>query len=386
VHRPLFAMARKEKPEMVISIGDLIEGGADSARDMAEANARLREIAPEIYRTPGSHDIFPPRKKEYTACRKAGNLFLFLDYMDWGDAQREWLIRELENGKDTGHIFVFGHAPLHLFARHFFYSAGYAEEVSEILNRYPVDIYFCGHTHNQTVSRHGTMLQITGSSIGYPEAPAIPLDQFHALASSDPQTRFYWGFPEDYQPGFWTVETNGKALHLAWTALHNSAELYLSERFVEPEIRLPHMDPYSSELRESDLFQLHSAWLNIFSANKGKNDSELLFNGISLGAIPENPCYAARRFLTLSPEALASIHQTNTLQIRFPHSSAFGIGSISLDLLLLDGRRIRSDVVPELFVHGSDPDYLHANRYAEQVVPGGNATLSINFPTQGEQQ
>ena len=384
VRQPLFSMAKKEKPELLISTGDLIEGGADSERDLAEANARLAEIAPEIHRAPGSHDLFPPRRKEYASCRKDGNLFLFLDYTDWGDAQREWLIRELENGKDAGHVFVFGHAPLYLFARHFFHSAGYADDVAEILNRYPVDIYFCGHTHNQTVSRHGTMLQITGSSIGYPEAPAIPLEQFHALAPSGPSTRFYWGFPEDYQPGFWTVETHGEALRLNWSALHNSAELYIAGRFAEPEIRPPRMEPYSSELRDSDLYQLHSAWLNIFSANKGENDSELLFNGISLGAIPANACYAARRFLQLPPEALATIHRTNTLEIRFPHSSAFGIGSISLDLLLLDGRRIRSSVSPELFVHGDDSDYRYAIRYAAHAVPGGNAVLSVRFPTQGE--
>ena len=384
VRKPLAEMAKKEKPEIVISCGDLIEGGSDSARDMAEANAYLLEIAPEIYRAPGSHDIFPPRKKEYTAFRKDGNLFLFLDYMDWGDVQREWLIRELDNGKDAGHIFVIGHAPLYLFARHFFYSAGYAEDVAEILSRYPVDIYFCGHTHNQTVSRHGTMLQITGSSIGYAEAPAVPLEQFHSLAPFDLQHHFYWGFPEDYQPGIWTIETRGNALHLRWTSLHNSAELYIAERLAEPEICLPRMEAYSSVLQEADLFQIQGAWLNIFSANKGKNNSELLFNGVSLGPIPENACYAARRFLPLPPEAIATIHWNNTLQIRFPHSSAFGIGSISLDLLLLDGRRIRSLVSTELFVHGSDPDFRYANRYAAQVAPGGSSNLSITFLTKVE--
>ena len=384
VRRPLFALAKKENPEIVISTGDLIEGGADSARDMAEANTCLQEIAREVYRAPGSHDIFPPLKKEYNACRKDGNLFLFLDYMDWGDYQREWLIRELDNGKDAEHIFVFGHAPLYLFARHFFYSSGYAEEVAEILSRYPVDVYFCGHTHNQTVSRHGTMLQITGSSIGYPEAPAIPLEQFHVLAPFNQHTHFYWGFPEDYQPGFWIVETSGKSLHLNWTALHNSAELHLAERFAEPDICLPRMEPSLAELHESDFFQLHSAWLNIFSANKGENDSELVFNNISLGAIPDNVCYAARRFILLPSEALATINQTNTLQIRFPHSAAFGIGSISLELLLLDGRRICSHVSPELFVHGSDPDYRYANSYASQVASGESTTISITFSIQGE--
>ena len=385
VRRPLFAMAKKENPEIVISTGDLIEGGANSVRDMSEASACLQEIAPEVYRSPGSHDIFPPRKKEYRVCRKEGNLFVLLDYMDWGDEQREWLNRELDNGKDAEHIFVFGHAPLYLFARHFFYSSGYAEDVAEILSRYPVDVYFCGHTHNQTVSRHGTMLQITGSSVGYPEAPAVPLEQFHVLAPSNRQTHFYWGFP-DYQPGFWFVETNGKSLRLKWTALYNSAELHIAERFTKPKVCLPRIEPSFAELHESDFFQIHSAWLNIFSANKGKNDSELLFNGVSIGAIPENACYAARRFVLLPPDALATINQNNTLQIRFPHSEAFGIGSISLELLLLDGRRICSSVSPELFVYGSNPDYRYANSYATQVAPGESTTISITFSIKGEQQ
>ena len=83
-------------------------------------------------------------------------------------------------------------------------------------------------------------------------------------------------------------------------------------------------------------------------------------------------------------KTIATIHRNNTLQIRFPHSSAFGIGSISLDLLLLDGRKIRSLVSTELFVHGSAPDFRYANRYAAQVAPGGSSNLSITFLTKGE--
>ena len=42
--RKLFAMAHTENPDFVIQTGDLIEGGADSPRDMELANRELNPI------------------------------------------------------------------------------------------------------------------------------------------------------------------------------------------------------------------------------------------------------------------------------------------------------------------------------------------------------
>ena len=379
--RKLFAMAHAEKPDFVIQTGDLIEGGADSPRDMELANKDLSSVAPEIYRAPGSHDLYPPRKTEYFAFSKENVSFIFLDYTDWGEKQKDFLISELEKGKGYSHVFVFAHAPLYLLARHFCHSVPFSDEVRDILSHCDIDIYFCGHTHNQTVSRHGRLLQIVGSSVGYEAAPALPLDSFHRIGPAD---RYFWGFPEDHQPGFWIVDVNGEKIDCRWKSLHNQAELHIPERFGEITVVPPRYDRIPTELAVGDLWQIQCAWLNVFSTVKGKNDSEIFFNGISLGHIPENVYYTARRFIILPQEAVSLIREKNEISIRFPSEGAFALGSVTLDLLLLDGRRIRSSVSQELFVHGRNPDFQYANRYAEQVAPGGTATFSITFSTRGE--
>ena len=380
--RPLLKLAAQERPDLIISTGDLIEGGADSAKDLQEANALLATVSPEIRRSPGSHDLFPPRGAEYSALRKDGTLLLFLDYTNWDDEQRKWLIAELEKGRASRHIFVFGHAPLHLFGRHFFYSSGFCEGVTEILKQYPVDVYFCGHTHNQTVSRHGSMLQITGSSTGFPHAPAVPLEDIHALPPMNTETIYYWGFPEDCQPGFWLVEENDETVRLTWRSLDNSAELFLKGRFSTPEVRLPKQTPYRHGLTDSDRTQIRAAWLHVFSANKGTNDSAVCLNGMPLGEIPDNLCYAARRMLLLPPEALATLKRDNEVRLRFPHAPIFAVGSLSLELLLLDGRQIRSRVAPQLFVHGDCPDFAYAKKRAIPVEAGMETVLHLVFDTE----
>ena len=374
--KKLFAMARGEKPDFVIQTGDLIEGGADSPRDMELAIQELSAVSPEIYRAPGSHDLYPPRKKEYFAFSKENASFIFLDYTDWGENQRNFLISELEKAKDSARIFVFAHAPLYLLARHFCHSKPFSDEVRDILSHYNIDIYFCGHTHNQTVSRHGKLLQIVGSSVGYEAAPALPLDSFHRIGPAD---RYFWGFPEDHQPGFWIVDVNGEKTDCRWKSLHNQAELHIPERFGEITVIPPHFDRLPTVLSESDLWQVQCAWLNVFSTIRGTNDSELFFNGISLGHIPENVYYTARRFIILPQAAVSSLRKENELSVNFPSAGAFALGSLTLDLLLLDGRRIRSKVSPELFTNGECIDFQYAVKYAEHANNGETKKIKIEF-------
>ena len=376
MRKKLFDMACAEKPEFVIQTGDLIEGGADSPRDMTLANLELSSVSPEIYRAVGSHDLYPPRKKEYLSFRKENSVFIILDYTDWGKEQRDFLISEMEKSRMSEHVFVFGHAPLYLLARHFFHCGLYADEVREILAHYDVDIYFCGHTHNQSVSRHGRLIQIVGSTVGYAAAPALPLEAFHRIAPAD---SYFWGFPEDYQPGFWIVDVNGEKIDCFWKSLNNHAELHISKRFGNVEAAPPHSDRIPAELTEEDLWQIQCAWLNIFSNFRGKNDSELFFNGIPIGAMPENLCYAARRFVILPQDAVSSLRRNNELTVRFPTDGAFALGSVTLDLLLLDGRRIRSKVSSELFTGGKHVDFLYAEKYAEHVSNGETRKIRIDF-------
>jgi hypothetical protein len=57
----------------------------------------------------------------------------------------------------------------------------------------------------------------------------------------------------------------------------------------------------------------------------------------------------------------------------------FAIGSMSLELLLLDGRILHSPVAPELFVCGESPDYTFASARAQRVTPGADLTITLAF-------
>lgn len=380
VMRPLVKQAADFKPELVISTGDLIEGGADSRRDLPEATALLASIGGDVYRATGSHDLLRPHQPEYQSFTRNGCAFILLDYCAWGDEQRTWLVEQLEQARTAEHVFVFGHAPLYVLARHLFHTPGYADDVRKIVSQYPVDVYFCGHTHNQAVSRHGTMLQIKGSSVGFANESAIPLEQYHSLSPLGEGETYYWGFPEDFQPGFWEVEVQGESLDLHWRGLNNEGRLVVPSRFAQPEcVQLPRRDWISRDISLDDFYHLQGAWLNVFGNGRDNSQSRIVFNGIDLGAMPANGCYAGRRFVQLSLEALLSVGLSNCVEITSPADDVFGFGSVSLDLLLLDGRRFRSNVDPRIFICGESPSFEYVYDRAVVVKPGETVSMNLSF-------
>ena len=376
--RTLAERIRKEKPELLISTGDLIEGGADDAADEQSALDLFSPCAPVFLYAQGTHD--PKRKTAYRKIRQENSIFLILDYTSWNREQKEWLIRELEDAKDAEHLFVFAHPPLHLFGRHFFHNPVFCTETAEILKRYPVDIYFCGHTHNQGISFHSGMLQVVGSAVGYPEQKTIPLEEIHSIQDS-PEHRYLWGIVEDSSPGFWTVDVEGESLTIRWHSLKESAELRVRKRFAFPEIiTLPSFARECGPLTDADRYQIRSGWIHFFSANKGAKGFRMVLNGTDLGFAPESTSYAARRAVILPENALRKITERNELELVFPPSEVFAAGSISLELLLLDGRTIRSNVSPELFVCGNHPDFEYARSRSIEVRPGERRKLALSFP------
>lgn len=376
--RTLAQHIRNEKPELLISTGDLIEGGADDEEDVQTALALFAPCAPEFLYTRGTHD--PQRETAYRKFRCGNSVFLILDYTNWNPKQKEWLIRELEDAKKAEHLFVFAHPPLYLFGRHFFHNPQFCTETAEILRHYPVDAYFCGHTHNQGISFHSGMLQVVGSAVGYPEQKTIPLEELHSIPDT-PEHRYLWGIVEDSSPGFWIVDAERETLTIRWHSLKGSAELRVRQRFGFPEILS--RPPFAREclpLTDSDRYQIRSGWIHFFSANKGARGFRMSLNGIDLGFAPESTCYAARRAVILPENVLRKITERNELEIVFPQSEVFAAGSISLELLLLDGRTIRSNVAPELFVCGNHPDFEYARSRSIEVRPGERRKLALSFP------
>lgn len=379
----LVAKIADQRPDFLVSTGDLIEGGADSELDEAVARKLLGAAAPKLHVAQGTHDRRKPQDDiSYYSFKHEGSVFFILDYIHWNSRQSAWLQHELGAAHNAKHIFAFAHAPLYLWGRHFFDSPWFTREVREIFAQYPIDIYFCGHTHNQAVSWHHGMLQIKGSAVGYPQMDVVPLERMHALAPNDANNQFYWGIVEDSAPAFFTVDVDDERLNVRWHALRGSAALRVPARFAQPEIlSFPPQVPRNESLEDWDFAQVRTGWLNVFNSIKEANNSCLSLNGVALGEIPASTSYAARRSVTLNLAAINALQQRNTLTIRLPDSPVFALGSLSLELLLLDGRIIHSPVSPELFVCGDSPDHAFAANRARRVCPGTEIDVALHFKT-----
>ncbi|OGV37664.1 MAG: hypothetical protein A2020_14935 [Lentisphaerae bacterium GWF2_45_14] len=381
VLKPLLSKIKMLKPDFVISTGDFVEGGmpdhTKTRREMKEAWALMKTMGCPLLVAKGTHEepaayrqtVLPEMEgflgekldRGYFVFERKGCAFLILDYLDYipGNEQDVWLEKELIRLAGTSsRIFIAAHPPLYNWGRHFFNEPAFINRMIFLCKKYSADAYFCGHTHNQTLSFHQTekgkgFLQVMSSSVGYPDMDTRGLAEFHALAEFTSKDHFLWGLHEDSSPGFYLVEVNGDSMSLEWQSLKtDKVSLYIKKRHARPErIKKTAYRKYETKIAPLDMFQIKSAVLYVYGsyANEG---SELFFNGVSLGRLPLNSAYAARRFAILGHDALKTLSRENKITIMLPGKGDFVIGSISLELLLLDDRIIHSEVSPELFVRG----------------------------------
>ena len=412
---PLFERIRLRAPDLVISTGDFVEGGMPADREktwqeMREGWAFLGRLGSPCLIAKGTHEgagdhpgaqayreiVLPGMstalKKEldteYFRHDVAGCSFLLLDYLAWhpGNQQDLWLEAQLADASETAaHIFVVAHPPIYPWGRPFFNEPLLDGRLAALCKRYPIDAYLCGHTHNQAVSTHsgasGTFMQIMCSSVGYPQMGIADLREMHAIEERSGHDRCLWGVIEDSAPGFYLIELQGESLHLEWHTVDGlAAELSIRKRRGPVEtLRGPVCRPCSRNLLPKDLHQIKAAWLHGYGAYQHQDTSAVSMNGVALGPLPVNTSYAARRFLPLTMEALRSLGHTNTASIRLPKCEDILLGSISLEVLLHDGRVHRSVVAPEIFLCGKRWDGYERPRMTVAVHPGQAIEVDTSF-------
>jgi len=224
-------------------------------------------------------------------------------------------------------------------------------------------------------------LQLMGSSVGYPEMGVIALDNFHSLAEFSGNDKYLWGIHEDSAPGFYLVEIDGEAMKIQWiSSKGDEASFSLEERRGVPTAVVPpEYKKYEQVLSGSGVNQIKGAWLHIYGLYRDEDSSEVLFNGISLGSLPSNCSYAARRYFTLNDEALNAVRAENSIEIKLPAKGDFVVGSASLELVLWDGRVIRSEVAKELFVGGARWKEFPQPRLVAKARNGEKVNFSLSF-------
>ncbi|MEZ7892881.1 MAG: metallophosphoesterase [Candidatus Wallbacteria bacterium] len=210
----LCKMSSELKPAFAIFSGDLIVG---SKGDMNEYKKQINNFALavkplsdvcKIYYAFGNHDIKNPEQQKYCAeffknpttyeGKYKGHVYSF-DYSDChfiaiatsldgeehliSDEQMKWLESDLEKNKTADHIFVFGHDPAYPAGPHKNSSLDKYKDRRDkfwaLLEKYKVDVYFCGHEHLYNSKKQGSVYQILNGSCGAPLYKGFGGDFFH---------------------------------------------------------------------------------------------------------------------------------------------------------------------------------------------------------------
>lgn len=183
-------------PELVITVGDMIEGFVD---DTAVINDRWQEyfevvkpLTMPLYYTPGNNDVYSDLSADWYRLHVAElyysfnhqNLhFIIMDNSrvekseDIPPEQIEWLTEDLSAHSDAAFTFVFMHKP-------FWYETT-AENKPDTLHRlfvkYGVDAVFCGHYHEYFTGIFDGIRYTTVGSSGGSTNPAPNGLEYHYL-------------------------------------------------------------------------------------------------------------------------------------------------------------------------------------------------------------
>jgi len=381
IFKPMLSEIKRYNPDFLVQTGDIVAGNCDNSKmdvlEMEEALDVLTGIEKPVLTAKGNHDdndayqkvILPylsgvlnrDLSKTYYTFVYDDSYFVFIDDLDFvqGNLENEWLIKELRKGKDSNHLFLFGHAPLFPVARPFFTDPEFVRAVVPLLRDNPIDGYFCGHTHNQALTSHllhnRRFFQAKSSIIGYPDRGCVPLKHVRTLLSGNYD--YHWGYLEDSCPGWLHVEVNGKKAKVTWH-LFPSRRIGIFEwqgrgkiEIIEtPEIEAP------CTINESALKRIESAKLHLATYHSEDTAKAVWLNGKKIGYVPRGDSFAPRMTVEIPSDALSAIGMENTVEIDNPNRELFLVGGIHLEIILASGTKARTNVAPHLYTTSHEWD------------------------------
>lgn len=267
--------------------------------------------------------------------------------------------------------------PIFLIGRVFFSEIGFIQLMLNLLKKFPIDAYFCGHTHNQSVlvTRKEKILQIKGTAVGFlkdkltpsevrkmgkfpsgtsyyiPEEELIPLEETKTLLLSKHLLNYYWGYLEDTAPGWYLVKVKGKNVTVEWHLTGSGIRRIFSwEKPGEvKEIKIFKEEIKKEKIGKTDLNKIKSARLYLSLWNSEGREKEIFLNGEKIGFLPAGTAYSTRR-LEIPKNKLSSINLTNQIRITNPNKEKFCVGSIYMEIILKNGIKIRSNISQHIYV------------------------------------
>ena len=389
----------KYKPELVILTGDFFHG--DRKTDIeSESDYAFKDFSENFklpfYIAKGNHDtrdhferialpVFSGQlgkeiKTSFFSFDKEGCHFIILDCTDEDISdQLIWLEEDLKAARsdpETRHIFAAGHYPLWIVARAGFTNKEYSHMVAELLAKYKVDAYFCGHTHNKTL----TVRTINGQPLtqimdaGVVEenrlsslAPFIlrvkpppeeinrpgilPLEEGHQIFIPEKELKYYWGYQEGSTTSYYLISVKGKTVQLDWHVLGEG--VIHSVKWDEPgmltDLNAP-VRKVGSTLNAMDLGQIETAWL--YAAPW--TDEESVSAPFRINGVPAGKLEMTRKRMAASPfwnkieipldPSSIKLQMVNEITIDNQANGKFGLAHIFILVKFKDGRFAKSSI------------------------------------------
>ena len=430
----------KVKPQFILLTGDFFHGGRGTDIK-SESDFAFRNFSENInipfFIAKGNHDsrehfernALPLFTEElgtkvtwsHYSFNRANCHFIILDCTDEDlTMQLSWLEKDLETAKSDSaidHIFVAGHFPLWIVARVGFTRPEYAVPVASLLAKYKVDAYFCGHTHNKTLTVRlidgQPLTQIMDAGVVeenrlFNLAPflhnikpvtedvtrpgILPLEEAHQIFIPQFELIYYWGYQEGSTTSYYLITVKGKNVQADWHVLGEG--IVRSVRWDQPGVLHDLKVPAAAEenpVADSDFKQIEKAWL--YAApwiDKDSTDAPFLINGTQSGVLHISKAkMAASPFwntieVLLDSYAIAALKRDNEITIKNPGAFRFGLAHIFLLVKFKDGHFARSSISQKVLTsfrtfeeHYTDfPDA----ELIESVDPGGPlAKIILSF-------
>lgn len=388
-------------PQFVIQTGDFFHGnrGTDVA---AESSFAFRHFSQTVRRpffiAKGNHDrreyyekeAFPvfstELKREISkSCYSFdhGNChFIMLDCTEENlSNQFIWLENDLKKAAanpDVEHIFVAAHYPLWIVARAGFTRSEFAIPVASLLAKYKVDAFFCGHTHNKSVTvrmvdgqpltqimdaavvEKGRILVLAPFLKHVAEAPGnpfqpgmLPLEEVHQILVPPSELRYYWGYQEGSTTSYNVITVTGKTVQVDWHIVGRG--LTRSYKWDEPgklvDLVVPPVTANKDQLTAEDLNHIEQAWLyTSVWTDEDSISAPFMINGVPAGNLVMNKSRMAyspfwnKMEITLDASVVPAIEMDNEIAILNAAQEKFAFAHMFLLAQLEDGRYIKSSI------------------------------------------
>ncbi len=415
--RPFANEINERYPEVrfIAQIGDFVHGGRGKSED--EMNFGLKDFADKIkrpfYIAKGNHDQFE-RYDEITKRLFSSELekdiptvyysfdchnshFIFLNCMDRNpESQFHWLANDLKkakSSKNTRHIFVFNHYPLWIVARAGFTDKAYAKGLISIFSEFEIDAFFCGHTHNQTVSvrsfKNKKITQMMNCSVveqgrlkilvpyvqlrNGRKTEFLALEKVRRILIPEETLHYFWGYIEGGPSGYFIVNVDDSKVNVkfcspgkgvirefCWEKPGKIVDIIKPE---QPEQELP---------SQEDLAQITTAnlYYSYWSRKDAATEVTAFLNGAEIGNLrvnfPHSPWWN-QYGVEIDPKFLPIIKAENELIIKNPARNVFGVVNCLLQVSTKGGKKFSSFISEHAYLSCKD----------DSIDPGNLPDLEI---------